>query len=259
MYRITSYAILLISCSICQADNWIVVPSNDAYWLKTINSEKHELLIAYNNTTPHFLLIISTDSPPPEQSIPIWLKIDRGQKHESQLHFLKQNTEQSIFRIEINNNIKNDYIARMIAGLKWSIFFDREAAENRAISFSLIGFTVAFNNLLIANDIGSLDPVRLKADNKNDELFCYITSNITVQALQHRLNSNSYIETLHSISKNDHSSMAQHLPGIITQVYNIPDDQLPSEPGAEKYIIFKRCMKSQQKKQAGHTLNHSRQ
>jgi len=245
MRIIASYLILLISCNISQADSWKIVPSSDTYWLKTINQEKHELLIAYNDDAPHFLLIVTTDSPPPDKPIPIWLKIDRGQRQESQLYFLKQHTEQSIFRIEINKNLKNDYIARMIAGLKWSIFFDQNAPQNRAITFSLTGFTVAFNNLLIANDIGTLDPNQLKISKKNNELFCYITSNLTVEALGHRLKGDTLNETLRNTKKTGYSGIDMHLPDIINQVYNIPENKLTSAPGAEKYIIFKRCMKKQ--------------
>ena len=188
---------------------------------------------------------MNSDSPPPDKPIPIWLKIDRGQQQPSQLYFLKKNPEQSIFKIDIGSDLKQNYIARMIAGLKWSIIFNQNSRANRTISFSLIGFTVAFNDLLIANDIGTLDPNRLKANKKNRELFCYITSNITVQALDHRLRGDTSKEALNSISKTDYSSLNRHLPDIITQVYNIPKKQLPSEPGAEKYIIFNRCMKSQ--------------
>ena len=52
MCKFISYVILLMSCAISHASDWMVVPSNDGYWLKTINTEKHELLIAYSDNNP---------------------------------------------------------------------------------------------------------------------------------------------------------------------------------------------------------------
>jgi len=231
-------------------DNWTLVSSQDAYWIKTVNAEQHELLVAYHDDAPQFLLILKTDSPPPAKVLPISIRIDRGPKQPGRLRFLEKRDEQSILRIEVNDDDKNGYLSQMIAGLTMAIDFDFLSKQKystdkniaRTTSFSLKGFTVALNDLLIANDIGSLDPAWLLQHNKDRELYCLITTNISIEAMQYRLKDESYDNVLHLIQKTGYSIIDHNLGEIIEQVYKIPKNKLPYVPRAEKYLMFSNCM-----------------
>ncbi len=228
------------------ADNWTLVSSNDAFWLKTVNAEQHELLVAYHEDSPQFLLILKTDSPPPDNKLPVSIRIDRGPKQAARLALLERRADRSILRIEVDDADRSNYLSRMIAGLTMSIYFDFASKDNKDIShqvsFSLKGFTVALNDLLIANDIGSFDPAWLLRHNKDRELYCLMTTDISIEAMQHRLNGESYNDVLHLIEKTGYSIIDHNLGEIIEQVYKVPQKDLPYVPRAEKYLMFSNCM-----------------
>ncbi len=232
------------------ADNWTIVSSKEGYWIKTVNAEKHELLVAYREDEPQFLLILKTDRPSPGKALPISIRIDSGPKQAARLRFLDKRDEQSIFRIEVNENDKNTYLSQMIAGLNMAIDFDflskQSASRDRniadTVSFTLRGFTFALNDLLIANEIGSLNSEWLLRHNKDRELYCLLTTNINVEVLQYRLRGESFNNVLHLIEKTGYSIIDHNLSDIIEQVYRIPKESLPYVPRAEKYLIFTNCM-----------------
>jgi len=242
-YLISFFLYLLTSTA--NAAGWKLISSNDGFWIKTTNNQ-HQLLLAYHNNQAQFLLILKTDSPMPDRSLDIKLKIDKSPWSSSKLTPLEQRAEHIIFRIEVDDNIKNNIITRMIAGINWSISFDSAATlsahKNKTISFSLHGFTVALNDLLIANQTGSLDSNWLLKHKKDRELYCLLTSNISIQAMEYRLQGLSYTKTLNLIPKTHYSIIDHNLGEIINQVYKLPIDKLPYVPRAEKYLMFSRCM-----------------
>ena len=182
--------------------------------------------------------------------MPVIIRIDSGEKQPAYLTLLEERPEQSIFRIGLDKNLKADYVARMVAGLVWSIYFDSASASKsstskaalQAIQFTLKGFTVALNDLMIGNDIGSLDPGWLMQHKKDRELYCLLTTEISIKAMQHRLQGESYKSTLHLIQLTSYSIIDNNLAEIISQVYEIPLKDLSAVPRAEKYLMFSRCM-----------------
>lgn len=229
-----------------ETDNWKLVLSNDALWIKTVNADKHELLVAYHDDSAHFLLILKTDSPPSDATLPVSIRIDRGQKQSGRLTFLEKRPEQSIARIEVNDAEKHTYLSQMIAGLTMTIYFDFQASGSKTISkkisFSLKGFTVALNDLLIANDIGSLDPAWLLKHKKDRELYCLLTTDISIHAIQYRLDGESYKNVLHLIPQTGYSLIDHNIGKLVEQVYKVPEEKLPYVPRAEKYLMFNHCM-----------------
>lgn len=238
--------LLLTLSSPGNANSWEIVPSVDAYWIKTNSQDQHQLVVIRKDHVSWFMLILATDSPPPGEDIPVKIKFDRSPPETVHLKFMDNRPEQSIFRIELSEQQKEIYISRMITGLKMTISFDKKVKGNREISFSLKGFTVALNDLLIADDIGSLDPSWLHEKHKDHELFCYLTSAISVKVMQQRIEGYNFSDSLHSIKQTGYSMIDNNLSSIISQIYNIPQNNLPSEPKAEKYMIFRRCMKQWQ-------------
>lgn len=232
------------------SDNWKLVSSKDAFWIKTINAESHELLVAYHEDTPQFLLILKTDSPAPNKTLPVSIQIDFGPKQTGQLRFLEKRPEQSILRLEVNDADKINYLSQMIAGLTMTIYFDFASRQNananstlsKKASFSLKGFTVALNDLLIANEIGSLNTAWLMQHNKDRELFCLLTTDVSIKAMQYRLAGEDYNNVLHLIPETGYSIIDHNLGEIIEQVYKIPQRELPYVPRAEKYLMFSNCM-----------------
>lgn len=222
--------------------SWSLIPSEDAYWIKTTDQHKHGLLVAYQGDNAHFLLILQTDSSIPDKPIAIKYKIDKGQWKNSHLILLEKRADQSIFKIDIDDALQKQVISEMIAGLNWSIKLPSGSKSNKSMNFSLLGFTVVFNDLLIANKIGTLDPAKLIKQRKDHELYCLLTTEISIQAIQKRLKGKSYSDVLHTTALTHYSLIDDNIANIITQVYNIPYRNLSYEPRAEKYIMFNRCL-----------------
>lgn len=232
------------------ADNWTLVSAKDAFWMKTVSAESHELLVAYHDDTPQFLLVLKTDSPAPNKPLPVSIQIDLGPKQAGKLLFLEKRPEQTILRLEVKEADKSSYLSRMIAGLSMTIYFDFASKQNagsnstlsKKVSFSLKGFTVALNDLLIANDAGSLSPLWLMRHNKDRELYCLMTTNVSIKAMQYRLDGEDYNDVLHLIPETGYSIIDHNLGEIIEQVYKIPRSNLPYVPRAEKYLMYSNCM-----------------
>lgn len=237
------YALLIaltLCCSISYADNWKLIPSNDAYWIKTHNPQQHDLLVAYYKELPQFLLTLSTNRPPPDKPMSVQVQIDDGPKETTQLIFLQQNKDQSIFRLKVPAVDKETYINRMIAGFKFTIYPESEMLD--AISFSLLGFTFNLNELMIANEIGRLDTLWLLENNKTRELFCYLSSDIVIQAKQHRRKGLTFSKALQSISETGFPLVDHEKKNIIKRVYDMKRGLLPKGAGLYKYENFKTCM-----------------
>ena len=235
---------LLIVLALCygssHAGNWELIPSRDAYWIKTHNPQQHDLLLGYNQKQPQFLLILATNSPSPDEPMPVQIQIDDGRIETAQLIFLKQQKGEIIFRLKVPEVDKQTYIDRMIAGFKFTIYPEEETID--AISFSLQGFTLNLNELMIANDIGQLDPQWLLKNNKTRELFCYLSGDITIQAIRYRRRGVSLSEAVQSISTTGILLVDHERENIIKRVYNIQRNQLTDKPEHHKYRNFKTCM-----------------
>ncbi|VAW63455.1 hypothetical protein MNBD_GAMMA09-824 [hydrothermal vent metagenome] len=242
MMQYAAFFILFFFSSSVFSSDWKLISSSDGFWIKTENQNQHALLLAYEKNKPHFLLIVKTDAPSVDKPLSVTIKIDRGPQENSRLILLERRADKSIFRIEIDSRYENNYVARMIAGLNWSIYFEPGINNNKSIDFSLKGFTVAFNDLLIGNKIGSLQPAWLIKNRKDRELYCLLTTNISIQAMKYRLQGKRYADALSLIPETGYSIIDHNLGEIINQAYKIPFKNLPYEPAAEKYLMFSRCL-----------------
>lgn len=232
--------VLALCCSLSHAGNWELIPSKDAYWIKTRNLQQHDLLVAYYQKQPQFLLILATNSPPPDKPMLVKIQIDDGSKESTQLVFLEQHKERSIFRLKVPKEDKGTYIDRMIAGLKFTIYSESKTFD--AITFSLVGFTLNFNELMIANDIGQLDRQWLLKNNKTRELFCYLSSDITIQAIRQRRRGVPFSEAVQNISATGFLLLDHERNNIIKKVYKMRRNKLMNKPEHFKYRNFKMCM-----------------
>jgi len=240
MNRYALLVLLLFCYSSSHANNWGLVPSGDAYWIKSRNLQQHELLVAYHKKQPQFLLILATNSQPPDKPMPVQIQIDAGPKESTQIVFLKKNKEKSIFRLKVPKEEKGTYIDRMIAGLKFTIYSESKTFD--AITFSLVGFTLNLNELMIANDIGQLDRQWLLKNNKTRELFCYLSGDITIQAIRQRHRGVPFSEAVQNISATGFLLLDHERENIIRRVYKMQRNKLMNKPEHFKYRNFKMCM-----------------
>jgi hypothetical protein len=222
---------------------WTLRQSDDGHWITTSTAEGHQLIVAHKATEEtHFLLILAVAKPAPAVPSQVLLTIDRGPPVQTQLKLLEQRPEDRLFRIELSNAQKAVFITRMIAGLNLRLGFGEQAMAENNLQFSLLGFTAAFNDLLIADRVGRLDPAWLIERNRERELGCYYTANLFVAAMQERIGGHSEAETLQSLPRSGHEAVDEMIPTIVSQVYAVPASQLPIEPRGDKFAIFEQCM-----------------
>ena len=130
----------------------------------------------------------------------------------------------------------------MIAGLKLQVSFGSSAGVKLGLEFSVIGFTAAYTDLLISNDIGRLDPDWLIEQGKDRELACYYSAILTIQALQARRLGQPAKQIVDSLPRTGLSSVDDRRADIVSQAYRLRYAQIPRNPMADKYKLFKRCM-----------------
>lgn len=220
---------------------WALVQSGDGHWISNKASEQYQLVVAEQGADIQFLLILATGERTPSVPIAVTIRVDRDQWLQTQIIPLQQRSHGMAFRIDLSEDEKQNTIRRMIAGLKLQLSIGK-AASKQILDFSLIGFTAAYTDLLITNDIGRLDPDWLVERGKDRELACYYSSILTVQALRARRRGQSAKQTVDSLPHTGLASVDDKRSDIVSSVYQLPLAQLPRHPMAEKYKLFKRCM-----------------
>ncbi len=241
MQKICLVIVLLLPV-IGMAD-WTLKQSDDGHWITSTTPDGHELIVVHNEARQtHFLLVLAVSRPVPAAPSQISLTIDRGPLIQSTLTLLEQRRDSRLFRIELDSEQKALYIARMIAGLNLRIWFGEHAKASDKLQFSLLGFTAAFNDLLIAGRVGKLDPVWLIEQHREKELGCYYTANLFVAAMQERVNGYNAAQTRQRLPRSGHQAVDDMIPMIVSQVYSVPASKLPIEPRGDKFAIFEECM-----------------
>lgn len=232
-------AMVLISGSV--RAEWELHQSPDGHWIVTRNSEQHKFIVGGQGEDMQFLMILMVAEKTAEIPMKVTVSIDKGPRLTRRLTLLEQQPTGMLFRLEFTVADKATFIRRMISGLKLRLNFGQEAG-GEDLFFSLLGLTVVYNDLLIANEAGRLDPDWMRRKNKERELICYYAANLSVQALQKRIEGQAAAETLRSLPRTGLAPVDDSLPGIVNWAYRLPTSQLPTEPRAEKYGFFRRCM-----------------
>ena len=241
MHKIFMFCVLLLPITVTA--DWNLRQTDDGHWINSSTPEGHELIVVQNEEKQtHFLLVLAVDQPVPEVPSLISLTIDRGPVIQTQLKLLEQRRKSRLFQIELDSEQKGLYIRRMIAGLKLHIWFGERSITRERLQFSLRGFTVAFNDLLIASRVGRLDPEWLMEQGREKELGCFYTANLFILAMRERVNNHSEEQTRESLPRTGYDAVDEMIPDIVSQVYAVPANQLPIEPRGDKYAIFDACM-----------------
>ncbi|MFQ5643628.1 MAG: hypothetical protein ACE5FQ_08005, partial [Thiogranum sp.] len=191
MYRIwIAIALLLLSAG--TRAEWTLRQTGDGHWITTVTPEGHQFIVTHNQAEETtFLLVVQIGKQAPPLPLRVALAVDHGPASEAVLALLERRPDSRLFRIELSDAEKKIYITRMIAGLTLRIRFGEQASGKNDLTFSLTGFTAAFNDLLIADRVGRLDPAWLIERHRERELGCYYTANLFVAAMQERIRGRS--------------------------------------------------------------------
>lgn len=242
MQRICIVITLLLLPAMASAE-WTLRQSADGHWISTSTAAGHQLIVAHNQAEEtHFLLVLEIAKPAPPVPTQISLAVDRGPVVQTRLTLLEQRPANRLFRIQLSDEEKKAFITRMIAGLTLRLWFGERTAIRDTLQFSLLGFTAAFNDLLIADRIGRLDPAWLIEQHRERELGCYYTANLFVAAMQERIRGRSAAQAISSLPRSGQESVDTMIPRIVSQVYAVPRAKLPIEPRGDKFAIFQECM-----------------
>lgn len=234
-------ALLLLSAAVHA--QWTLRQTDDGHWITTRTAEGHQLIVAHNRAEEtHFLLVLEVSEPVPALPSQLLLSVDRGPVSEAGLALLERRPTSRLFRIELSTELKKVFITRMIAGLTLRLWFGDRAVGKDDLQFSLVGFTAAFNDLLIADRVGRLDPAWLIERHRDRELGCYYTANLFVAAMQERLRGSSAAQARESLPRSGQAAVDETIPDIVAQVYAVPLSQLPIDPRGDKFAIFEECM-----------------
>ncbi|HHJ15243.1 MAG TPA: hypothetical protein ENJ80_00940 [Gammaproteobacteria bacterium] len=242
MYRIWIAITLLLLSAATHAD-WTLRQTEDGHWITTVTPEGHQFIVTHNQSEEtSFLMVVQVDRQAPPLPLRVSLAVDHGPATEAVLALLERKPDSRLFRIELSDEEKKTFITRMIAGLDLRVWFGERATGKNTLKFSLTGFTAAFNDLLIADRVGRLDPAWLIERHRERELGCYYTANLFVAAMQERIRGRSEIQARESLPRSGQPEVDEMIPDIVSQVYAVPAAHLPIDPRGDKYAIFEECM-----------------
>ncbi len=235
--------ITLLLLSVATHAEWSLRQTGDGHWITTVTPEGHQFIVTHNReeeTT--FLLVVQVDKQAPPLPLRVALAVDHGPVSEAVLALLERKPDSRLFRIELSDADKKIYITRMIAGLALRVWFGEQTTGKNELQFSLTGFTAAFNDLLIADRVGRLDPAWLIERHRERELGCYYTANLFVATMQERIRGRSAAQTRESLPRSGQVAVDETIPDIVSQVYAVPASRLPIDPRGDKFAIFEECM-----------------
>jgi len=221
---------------------WVLEQTGDGHGVSSKTAQQHRLVVAGRPDNIQFLLILAIKGQVTAEPQPIVFRVDTDAGLNTQIEPLQLRPHGMVYRIVLSEEQKDNIIHRMIAGLTLQIKLGKTAVAKQRLDFSLIGFTAAFSDLMIVNDVGRLDPDWLHEQGRDRELACYYSSVLTVKALQARRRGRSFRQAIDTLPITGLALIDDRRADIVTQVYKLPVGQVPHFPMMEKYNMFKRCM-----------------
>lgn len=232
--------VLLLMPSLAGA-KWVLHQSDDGHWISGHNPQQHELVLSQSGQNKKILLVFSHKENLlhhiPETAL---FSTDNNKAIQFPLKLIKQHADGLAMQIVLDKTETRTFINLLVGGATLHVKLE----GNINTDFSLIGFTTTFNDFLIANDIGRLDPMWLQYENRVKELLCYEISQAMVSAMGMRRKGKSSSEVYAALSGKLSDDTETALPDVIEQVYSVPIRSLPKIPSTRKYEFFVRCMKS---------------
>lgn len=220
--------------------SWVLHQSDDGHWISGHNKQKNELVISQTKKNKKILLVFSHDEHIHDIPKRAQFSSDNNQAIQLPLKIIKRHSDGIAMQIDLNKEETKHFINMLISGATLHVTLE----GNIKTEFSLMGFTTTFNDFLIANEIGRLDPMWLQYENRMKELVCYEVAQAMVHAMGMRRKGKSSQEVYTTLSGKLSDDSETALPDVIEQVYSVPLNSLPKIPSTRKYEFFTRCMKS---------------
>jgi len=223
------------------AGEWSLSAGDGGHSIATTNNAGERLVLMRAGSELEFLLMLAQEGSRPDvsQSHLVW--IDGSERVPTALELVGRAGGKT-FQLGLTGQQKITFMNQMIEGLTLGIAFKDQTQQTRTARFSLIGFTAAMNDFLIASEIGTLDLERLWEGHKERELLCYFTAATAVKAMLDRKGGRSQEECLAGMGRTGIDALNEAIPEIVARVYAVPHAQVPVDPRGDKYGIFKDCM-----------------
>lgn len=230
------------------ARQWKLEKHGEQYQISVQGVEHDRLVLSHEGENSRLMLMTADGHEQPDNSriLQFWFDDDNS-IIETGLTRLSRQT----YLIQLNSTQKNAIIKQMINGIKFHIRYLLNEHTYREITFSLIGFTAVLNDLLIAHEIGHLDPEWMNENHKSQELMCYYAANFSVLAMLHRKSGLSYQQSISKLKERHTEALDEVISDVVKQVYTMPRARLPRDPRGDKFGIFQRCMERFQQEEAG--------
>lgn len=224
-----------------QAEQWQLEKNGEDYQISIQSNQGDRLILNHEGEDTRFIINVPSKHKQPDsrQMLQRWFDKDHS-IIESEISRIDRYT----YQIKLSKSQKNDFIQKMINYVDLYIRYPIGEHSYREVRFSLIGFTAVLNDMLIAHEIGHLDPEWLNENHKTRELMCYYAANFSVLAMLHRRQGLSYRQSLKKFKSQYADALNDVISDIVKQVYNMPAARLPRDPRGDKYGIFKRCMEN---------------
>ncbi len=225
---------------------WLLEQSGDGHWISSRAADfPHQLVVASHQNDVQFLLILATDQRTPASQLPAEIRVDMDPWLSTQLTPLQQRPYGMAFRIELRPEARQKMVQRMIEGLQMQLSLGSEKQPKQTLTFSIIGFTDAYTDLQISNELGRLDPDWLIEQGKDRGLACYYSAILTVQALNGRRRGLSARQMVEQLPRTGLASVDDRRADIVSGAYRMPPARLPRHLTTLKYKLFKSCMRDQ--------------
>lgn len=221
------------------ANQWKLEKHGEQYEISVQGLQGDRLVVSHEGEDSRFILLTAADQDQPDNRLLLQFWFDTETSIvETGLTRLSRQT----YLIQLDSSQKNDVLKQMIKHVNMKMRYLIKGQNYREITFSLLGFTAVLNDLLIAHEIGHLDPEWLNENHKTQELMCYYAANFSVLAMLHRKQGLSDQQSIDILKKRYTEALEEVITDIVLQVYRMPRSKLPRDPRGDKFGIFQRCM-----------------
>lgn len=229
--------------NVAQAAQWKLDKLDEQYQISIKSVQSDKLLLSHEGEDTRFILRASTNQIQPDAREKLQLWFD---KDTAIIESALKKVDRYNYLIKLDVSQKNEVLNKMINGIEIHFRYPDNEQKYRDISFSLLGFTAVLNDLLIAHEIGHLDPEWLNENHKTQELMCYYAANFSVLAMLYRKQGMTERQSALKLKKEHTDVLDEIIHDIVRQVYTVPRSRLPRDPRGDKFGIFKRCMQAYQ-------------
>lgn len=223
--------------------SWELSSNGFSHRIVTSNEEGQQLVVDAGGDSADFLINIKNKPENPTASWPVRIHVDGKLSLDGELQFVLPAFHAGSAKLHLTDDQKINLMNHMISGLFLTIAPVDGEKGRPSMTFTLVGFTAALNDLLIANVVGKFDFEWLLETHREREMFCLYAANVTVKAMGDRNSGKTQAQSLADIRSTGIEILDEGVLELVGGVYRLPMKEIPKEPNSEKYGIFLTCMK----------------